>query len=58
VVYRLISLALSLTLIGLGVAMIAVTLARGSGSLGYIVGPMFVAAGAGRIYVMRRTRKA
>jgi hypothetical protein len=58
VVYRLISLALSLTLIGLGLAMIAVTLARGTGSLGYIIGPMFVAAGAGRIYVMRRTRRA
>ncbi len=51
--YRLISLILSLTLIVLGVAMVAVTLARGGGSLGLILGPMFVAAGAGRIYVTR-----
>jgi hypothetical protein len=51
-IYRLLSLTLSLTLIGLGVAMLAVTLARGGGSLGFILGPMFVAAGAGRIYVL------
>lgn len=51
--YRLLSLVLSLTLIGLGVAMVVVTLARGGGSLGLILGPMFVAAGAGRLYVTR-----
>ena len=54
--YRLLSLALSLTLVGLGVAMVAVTLARGGGSLGFILGPMFILAGAGRIYVLRRAR--
>ena len=55
--YRAVSLLLSLTLIALGVAMVAVTLARGGGSLGFILGPMFVAAGAGRIYVLRRARE-
>jgi hypothetical protein len=54
-VYRLVSLGLSLTMIALGVAMVAVTLVRG-GSLGLIIGPMFAAAGAGRIYVMRKAR--
>jgi hypothetical protein len=51
--YRLTSLLLSLTLIGLGVAMVAVTLANGGGSLGIILGPLFVVAGAGRLYVTR-----
>ena len=55
--YRSLSLALSVTLIGLGIAMVAVTVARGGGSLGYLLGPMFVAAGAGRIYVLRRARR-
>ena len=54
-VYRLLSVGLSLTLIGLGIAMVAVTLARG-GTLGFILGPMFAAAGTGRIYVLRRAR--
>jgi hypothetical protein len=53
VAYRAISLALSLTMIGLGVAMVVVTAIRG-GSLGFFIGPMFVAAGVGRIYVLRR----
>jgi len=52
-VYRLVSIALSLTLVGLGIAMIVLTLVRGSGTLGIILGPMFVAAGAGRLYVTR-----
>jgi hypothetical protein len=53
-VYRGVSLALSLTMIGLGIAMVGVTIARG-GALGYIIGPMFAAAGVGRIYVLRRS---
>jgi len=52
-VYRRLSLLLSLTLIVLGVAMVVVTLANGGGVLGVILGPMFVAAGAGRLYVTR-----
>ncbi|MBV8599432.1 MAG: hypothetical protein JO017_11480 [Actinobacteria bacterium] len=51
--YRWLSMLLSVTLIGLGVAMVVVTLVRGSGTLGIILGPMFVAAGAGRLYVSR-----
>ena len=51
--YRRLSLLLSLTMIGLGVAMVAVTLIHGGGTLGIILGPMFVAAGAGRLYVFR-----
>jgi hypothetical protein len=53
VVYRYVSLVLSLTLVGLGVAMVVRTLAGGGGTVGIILGPMFVAAGAGRLYVFR-----
>jgi hypothetical protein len=52
-VYRRASILLSLTLVGLGVAMVVVTLVRGSGTLGIVLGPMFVAAGAGRLYLTR-----
>lgn len=48
----------SLLLMVLGVAMLVTTLARGGGALalGLVLGVLFVAAGAGRIYVMRRGR--
>jgi hypothetical protein len=44
---------LSLLLIGLGIAMVVITLVRGGGTLGIVLGPMFVAAGAGRIWATR-----
>jgi hypothetical protein len=53
-VHRLLSIVMSLAMIGLGLAMVALTLARGGGSLGLLLGPLFVAAGIGRIYVLRR----
>ena len=52
-VYRRLSILLSLAMIGLGVAMVVVTLVRGGGMLGVVLGPLFVAAGAGRLYVTR-----
>jgi hypothetical protein len=54
--YKRVSVLLSVVLIGLGVAMTVVTLVRGGGMLGVILGPMFVAAGAGRLYVTRSVR--
>jgi hypothetical protein len=38
---------------GLGVAMTVVTALRGGG-LGLILGPLFVAAGVGRVWLLRR----
>ena len=56
--YRALSTALSVTLIGLGIAMTVLTLVRG-GTLGIILGPMFVAVGAGRLWAQRVwTRRA
>ena len=51
-----ITLVLSLLIMGLGVAMIVVTLSNGGGpvAVGIIIGLLFVAAGGGRLWVERR----
>ena len=43
--------------VGLGVALVAATLAQGSGGLGILLGLLFIAAGAGRLYVARGGRR-
>jgi len=47
---------LAVATIALGVAMVAVTITRGGGpiSVGVVLGLLFVAVGAGRLYLMRR----
>ena len=52
--YRGASVLLSATIVVLGVVMIAVTAANGGGQVGFILGALFVAAGAGRLYIQRR----
>ena len=51
-----ITIVMSVLMIGLGVAMIAVTLSNGGGpvAFGIIIGLLFVAAGGGRLWVLRR----
>jgi len=44
---------LALLFVGLGVAMIALTASRGGGA-GILIGALFVALGAGRLYLLRR----
>ena len=46
---------MSTVMVAIGVAMIVATLVRGGGALavGLILGILFVAAGAGRLYVAR-----
>jgi TRAP-type mannitol/chloroaromatic compound transport system permease large subunit len=53
--YRTLSALLALTILVLGVAMIGVTLANGGGQVGLILGVLFIAAGAGRLYVQGRS---
>ena len=50
--------ALSLVMLGLGLAIIAVTLAGGGGplSLGVLLGVAFLAVGAGRLWLASRMR--
>ncbi len=40
--------------IGLGIALLVETAVRGGGSVGYLLGVLFVALGAGRLYLLRR----
>ena len=40
--------------IGLGLAILAETVAQGGGSTGYLIGVLFVGLGAGRLYLLRR----
>lgn len=53
--YRTLVRFSSLLLVVLGVAMLAYTAARGGG-VGILIGLLFVAAGAGRLYLMRSRR--
>ena len=55
--YRTATVALAALTIALGVALVAATLVRGSGGLGILLGLLFVAAGAGRLYVARGGRR-
>ena len=47
-------LVFSLLFLALGVALIVVTAARGGGA-GYLFGALFLALGAGRLYLLRRS---
>ena len=40
------------TFVGIGIALLAVTAARG-GAFGYILGALFIAAGTARLYLLR-----
>lgn len=55
--YRIAVRVFSVTIIGFGLAMVIVTLAKGGGpaSLGVIFGLLFVGVGAGRLYVALKT---
>jgi hypothetical protein len=50
-----VTIALSLAMVGLGVALIAVTLSRGGGPLasGIVIGVLFMLAGGGRLWAQR-----
>lgn len=52
--YRTFGVVLALVTLGLGVAILVVTATHGGGQVGYILGVLFVALGAGRLYLARR----
>ena len=54
--YQLATRIFSVTIIGFGIAILVVTLARGGGPLavGVLFGLMFIALGAGRLYLATR----
>ena len=51
--YRGMTLVLAVLMIVLGVVMLVLTATHG-GSVGLLLGALFVAAGAGRLYLVRR----
>ncbi|HZU19783.1 MAG TPA: hypothetical protein VE982_01060 [Gaiellaceae bacterium] len=54
-IHRSLTQLTSVLLVGLGVAMVAVTVAHGGG-VGVLLGVLFVLAGAGRLLLLRRRR--
>jgi len=54
--YRSVSSLLAVITVGLGAAILVVTVASGGGSLGLVLGLLFLLAGAGRLYVAMRSR--
>jgi len=55
--YRGATQLLAALTMALGVALIAITVARGGGFLGFMLGLLFLAAGAGRYYLARGGRR-
>ena len=47
--YRLAVVAFSLVFVGIGIALLVVTAANGGGVVGFLLGALFVALGAGRL---------
>jgi hypothetical protein len=54
--YRRAVLVFSLVFVGIGIALLVVTAARGGGALGFVLGGLFVALGVARITIERRRR--
>jgi hypothetical protein len=52
--YRYGMAAFAVTFVGLGIALIVVTAARGGAAFGFLMGTLFIALGVGRLYLLRR----
>lgn len=52
--YRIAVVVLAVAFVAVGAAMLAVTTAEGGGTLGYLLGALFVALGAGRLALLLR----
>ena len=53
-IYRRLVIGFSVVVIGLGVALLAVTAAHGGGVVGFVVGGLFVLLGVARITLERK----
>ena len=51
--YRNLVLSIAFTMVLLGIAMIVVTVARAGFGVGIVLGMLFIAAGAGRFWMLR-----
>ena len=51
--YRSAIVVFAIVVIGLGLALLVVTVVRGGAAFGYLMGILFVALGVGRLYLLR-----
>ncbi len=54
--YRGATALFALAFLGIGIALLVVTTARGGGLVGYLLGVLFIALGVGRLYLLRTRR--
>ncbi len=54
--YRGATALFALAFLGIGIALLVVTAARGGGLVGYLLGVLFIALGVGRLYLLRTHR--
>jgi hypothetical protein len=54
--YRYGVAAFAVAFLGIGLALVVVTAARGGGAFGYLMGALFAALGLGRLYLLRTRR--
>jgi hypothetical protein len=52
--FRMLATLLAITIVGLGLALLVVTALNGGGVVGFVTGALFVALGAGRLYLLRK----
>jgi hypothetical protein len=51
--YRAATAVFGVAFLGIGIALVVVTAARGGGLVGYLIGVLFAALGIGRLYLLR-----
>ena len=51
--YRGMTALFAVAFLGIGIALLVVTVARGGGLVGYLMGVLFTALGVGRLYLLR-----
>ena len=54
--YRAATAAFAVAFLGIGVALVVVTAIGAGGATGYLIGALFAALGAGRLYLLRSGR--
>jgi hypothetical protein len=51
--YRGMTALFAVAFLGIGIALLVVTVARGGGLVGYLMGVLFAGLGVGRLYLLR-----
>ena len=52
--HRTVTTITSVLFVGIGFALLIVTAIHGGGVFGFVLGALFIAAGSGRLYLLRR----